>query len=99
MKRHRVSFTKSASNDLLSIWSYIAKQDGPDRADAFTETVVRDCFTLQFAPVRGTPRVPERPGVRTVGAAKGRVTLIFRVTPESVQILPVHYAGRDHGFR
>jgi plasmid stabilization system protein ParE len=98
MKQYRVSFTGAAGKDLRSIWSYIAKGDGPDRADAFTETVVQDCLALRSAPMRGTARIPASPRVRTIGAAKGRFTLIFRVSDESVQILRVHYAGRDHGF-
>lgn len=98
MKQFLVRFSPLAEDDLHEIWSYVFQQASLNRADRLIERLREECGTLSVLPLRGTPRLAQDLGVRTVGAIKGRATVVYRVTTDSVEILRVRYAGADHGF-
>jgi toxin ParE1/3/4 len=53
------------------------------------------CENLQTFPNRGTRRDDLRPGLRTLGFRR-RVTILFEVTNDTVNIIGVYYGGQDY---
>jgi plasmid stabilization system protein ParE len=99
MKRYSVTVSASADEDLFEIWSFVVREASVAIADSFLDRIMKDCMSLQNAPSRGLQRALGGQTVRLIGAAKGRVTLIFTVSDAQVEILRVHYAGTNHESR
>ena len=93
MKRE-VVFSPEAGADQISLYDYIAAKSGAERAMAYVERIRQFCLSLHTFPERGTPYGHLLPGVRIVGFER-RVSVIFRVKPQSVTILRILYGGRD----
>ena len=91
---HEIVFAPEARDDLLELYDYIAEQAGEDRAQAYTQRIVRYCFGFATFPERGTRRDDLRPGLRTTGFGR-RVTIAFHVTDDRVMIDRILYGGRD----
>ena len=53
------------------------------------------CENLQTFPHRGTRRDDLRPGLRTLGFRR-RVTILFEVADDTVNIIGVYYGGQDY---
>lgn len=96
MKRYKIHIADEAKADLKHIWNYFSQRFSKEAADVFVEEILADCRNLSVAPFRGTckPNAPE--GLRQIGIAGNRVTLLFHIGPDSVAILAVHYRGRQH---
>lgn len=96
MKKFEVRFLAEAIDDLDALYSYIAKQSSFEIADGYLARIERFCFSLQSFPQRGTVVAGDVPGLRTMGF-EHRVTILFRVGDERVEILRILYGGRDLG--
>jgi toxin ParE1/3/4 len=89
-----VRFRPSARADLFNLYSYIAKRSGRDRAGKYIDRIEAACLRLGSFPQRGTRQEELGPGLRTIGFER-RVTILFRVTPDMVEIVRVLCGGRD----
>lgn len=89
-----VRFLAEAEEDLFATYLYIAERDGLDRADAVDLRLRAACLKLADFPNRGSPHDDIVPGLRSVPFER-RATIYYRVTPHSVEIARVAYAGRD----
>lgn len=94
LKRFEVYFRAEAVEDLDALFRYIAEQSSLEIADGYLARIERACGSLASLPQRGTA-VPGRvAGLRTMGFER-RVTILFRVENERVDILRILYGGRD----
>jgi len=62
----KVAFTRHAESDILTIFAFIAEQEGPDRAEAVSQQFIEARDSLRELPERG--RVPpelERVSIRS----------------------------------
>jgi toxin ParE1/3/4 len=91
---YRVIYSEHAKSDLLDIESYIADAGSPANAKAYVESIVAKCDGLVAAPHQGTRRDHLLPGLRTTGF-RGRVTIAFQLTKETIRIAGVLYGGRS----
>jgi toxin ParE1/3/4 len=91
---HRVVFSPEASEDLLGLYDYISARSGGVQALRYIERIERWCEGLRRFPERGVVRDDIRSGVRVMGFER-RVTIAFRVLPDTVTILRILYGGRD----
>ncbi|MBA3517257.1 MAG: type II toxin-antitoxin system RelE/ParE family toxin [Rhizobiales bacterium] len=88
-----VIYRPAAEADLKAIYDYIAR-DSRENALRFLERIRTRADSLSDFPQRGTRRDDVSPGLRTFGIER-RVTIVFRVTSDSVEIVNVLYGGRD----
>jgi plasmid stabilization system protein ParE len=91
---YRVIYSERAKSDLPNIERYISDAGSPANAKAYVTAFVAKCDGLAAAPYQGTRRDHLLPGLRTTGF-RGRVTIAFRVTVETIRILGVFYGGRN----
>jgi toxin ParE1/3/4 len=90
-----VVFSPRAGQQLTELYLWIAEESGyPNRADAFVSAIVEYCSSLADFPFVGAARDDIRPGVRTIGYRR-RAVIAFAVTDRTVEILGIHYGGRD----
>jgi toxin ParE1/3/4 len=92
---YRVFYSPQSEANLIEIYDYIAAAGSPIRAANFVEEIVAACDALCFFPNRGRQRDDLRPGLRTTSFRK-RVTIVFDVDDDRVNILGVFYAGREY---
>lgn len=96
MKRHTVTFTPEARDQLASLYRYIADSAAsPAVAARYTEAIVTYCEGLHIFPHRGTQRDDIRPGLRVTHYRKHSV-VAFVVDGDQVSILGVYYGGQDY---
>jgi plasmid stabilization system protein ParE len=91
---YRVIYSERARSDLLNIERYISAAGSPMNAKAYVTAIVAKCESLAAAPHLGTRRDHLLPGLRTTGF-RGRVTIAFRVTQQTVLIAGIFYGGRS----
>jgi toxin ParE1/3/4 len=91
---YRVIYSERAKSDLLDIERYIADAGSPANAEAYVKAIVAKCNGLAAAPYQGTRRDHLLPGLRTTGF-RGRVTIAFRITVETIRIAGILYGGRS----
>jgi toxin ParE1/3/4 len=89
----RLVFRPAAESDLTSLFQFIAAASGIARADAYLGRIERACLDLLTFSERGTRRDDIAPGLRTIGFER-RVTIAFRVSGDTVEIVAIAYAGR-----
>jgi toxin ParE1/3/4 len=89
-----VAFRPSARADLFNLYRYIATRSGRDRAGKYIDRIEAACLRLGNFPKRGTQHDEIGPGLRTIGFER-RVTIMFQVTPGTVEIVRILYGGRD----
>jgi toxin ParE1/3/4 len=94
MKRRRVLFAPEASEDLASLYTFIADASGADRALSFISRLEAFCLGFEIAAERGTVRNDLRDGLR-ITSFQRRVTLAFTADAEKVIFLRLFYAGAD----
>jgi toxin ParE1/3/4 len=94
LKRYEVRFLAGAIDDLDALFVYIARRSSLEIADSYLARIERSCLSLQSLPVRGTAVTGDVSGLRTMGF-ECRVTILFRVGVDRVDILRVLYGGRD----
>jgi toxin ParE1/3/4 len=94
LREYEVFFRPRARKDLIAIYRYIAKHSSPRIAGNYVHRIEKFCLLLASFPERGTA-IPERaPVLRTIGFER-RVTILFKVGEERVEILRILYGGRD----
>ena len=91
---HRLIYNTLARADLLNLYRYIEERNGPVIAGGYLDRIEALCASLNTMPKRGVDRSALGRGLRTV-ALERRVQVVYRVNPETVEILRVLYAGRD----
>lgn len=97
MKKYAVVFSPEATENLVSLYQYIAEHGSPTTAARYTEAIVAYCECLATFPHRGTKRDDIRPGLRITNY-KHRAVIAFEVNEEAerVAIVGVFYGGRDY---
>lgn len=89
----KIIYRPAAEADLRNIYSYIA-QDSRDNALRFVERIRLRIDALAEFPNQGTRCDHVRPGLRTFGFER-RVTIVFHLVRDRVEVLRVLYGGRD----
>lgn len=90
----KIIFSRKSESDLISIYDYVAQRSGTQIAFAYTLRIREYCLSLEMFPERGTPWGGLLSGLRVVGFGR-RVSIAFRVTPNTVTISRILYGGRD----
>lgn len=96
MKRYEVHFLAEAITDLDSLFCQIAEKASYEVADRYLARIERLCLSLESFPMRGTAISGKIAGLRKMGF-EHRVTLLFKLGEERVEILRILYGGRDLG--
>lgn len=96
MKRYRVIFARRADIHLAEIHAFVHRRDGPWRAEAAVQHILKACRRLETLPVRGLDRPDLGVGLRSWRATK-RATVVFEVAAASkmVVIHGIFTGGRD----
>ena len=92
---HIVHFTPEARDQLDKLEEDIAVAASSAVAARYVDSIVDHCEKLQTFPHRGTQRDDLRPGLRTLGFRR-RVTILFEVADDTVNIIGVYYGGQDY---
>lgn len=92
---YTVHFTPEAQQQLDELETHIAEVGSPTVAARYVDSIVNYCESLQTFPHRGTRRDDLRPGLRTLGYRR-RVTILFEVTDDTVNIIGVYFGGQDY---
>jgi plasmid stabilization system protein ParE len=92
---HTVHFTPEARDQLDKLEVDISGAASPAVAARYVDSIVDHCEKLQTFPQRGTRRDDLRPGLRTLGFRR-RVTILFEVADDTVNIIGVYYGGQDY---
>lgn len=92
---HIVHFTPEAQQQLDELEAHITGMATPTVAARYVDSIVDYCENLQTFPHRGTRRDDLRPGLRTLGYRR-RVTILFEVADDTVNIIGVYYGGQDY---
>lgn len=92
---HTVRFSPEALEQLDGLETHIAGAASPVVAARYVDSIVDYCENLRTFPHRGTRRDDLRPGLRTLGFRR-RVTILFEVAADTVNILGVYYGGQDY---
>ena len=89
----KVHFTDEATNDLLRIGDYIAR-DNPLRALSFIDEMERECLALAASP-KAFPVVPryEKQGIRR--KVHGNYLIFYRLDGEQVIVVHVLHGAMD----
>ncbi|HEV7689621.1 MAG TPA: type II toxin-antitoxin system RelE/ParE family toxin [Hyphomonadaceae bacterium] len=87
-----VTFRPAAEADLLAIATYIAEYD-PNRALSFVQRLRERCVALGAHPDLGRPRSEFGEGIR--GLWEKPYVLLYRITPEAVEVLTIVHGARD----
>lgn len=89
----KVHFTPEALQQLDEMETHIAEVGSPTVAARYVDSIVDYCENLLTFPHRGTRRDDLRPGIRTF---RRRVTILFEVADDKVNILGVYDGGQDY---
>lgn len=92
---HTVHFTPEAQQQLDELETHIAGAGSPSVAARYVDSIVDYCENLRTFPHRGTRRDDLRSGLRTLGFRR-RVTILFEVADDTVNIIGVFYGGQDY---
>ena len=95
VRRAHVHFTPEALDQLDKLEVDISGAASPAVAARYVDSIVDYCENLQTFPHRGTRRDDLRPGLRTLGFRR-RVTILFEVADDTVNIIGVYYGGQDY---
>lgn len=92
---YAVNFTPEAQQQLDELEAHIAEVGSPIAAARYVDSILDHCENLQAFPHRGTRRDDLRPGLRTLGFRR-RVTILFEVTDDTVNVIGIYYGGQDY---
>lgn len=92
---YTVHFTPEALEQLDELETHIAGAGSPIGAGRYVDSIVDYCESLQTFPHRGMRRDELRPGLRTLGFRR-RVTILFEVMADTVNIIGIFYGGQDY---
>lgn len=88
-----VRFHPAASADLLALYDHIAAEAGRDRAGCYIDRIEASCLGLGDFPAIGRAAEELGPGLR-LHPFERRAMIVYRVTPDVVEILGVYFGGR-----
>jgi toxin ParE1/3/4 len=94
LKRYEVHFLAEAIDDIDALFCYIAEKASIEVADQYLARIEKLCLSLEFFPQRGTSVAGDVEGLRTMGFER-RVTILFRVGQDRVDILRILYGGQN----
>jgi toxin ParE1/3/4 len=94
LKRYEVHFLAEAVTDIDSLFCQIAEKASYEVADRYLARIERLCHSLESFPMRGTAISGNVAGLRKMGF-EHRVTILFGVGEERVEVLRILYGGRD----
>jgi toxin ParE1/3/4 len=97
MKKYEVLFRPRARKNLIALYRYIAQESSPEIAARYIARIDKTCLSLATFPQRGTALTSRLPGLRTMGFER-RVTILFLVGKDRVEILRIYYGGQDLGL-
>ena len=86
-----VTFTRAALRSLITIRTYIGKEN-PAAANRVAVQIVAACDRLEYLPERGRPGLVA--GTRELVALYPYV-IVYRVTPSAVEILNIWHGAHD----
>lgn len=93
MKHHLVRFRLRARRDLIALYEYLSRRFSEDASFRFIQRIESASEALATAPLRGRIVAGGSPGLRVIGFER-RVSILFRVHENSVEILRVLYGGQ-----
>ena len=93
--QYTVVFTPEAEDQLVALYSYIAKAASPLVAQRYVDAIVTYCERLKTLPHKSIKRDDIRPGLRLTNY-KGRCVIAFDVGAQVVSLIGVFYGGQDH---
>lgn len=88
----RVNITPAANRDANEIFAYIARDD-PVAAGELIQRIFQSAKRLADFPERGRARAELGPGARAI--IVGRYLILYRVGPDTVDIMRVVHGARD----
>ncbi len=89
-----VRFHPAARDQLFALYDHIAADTGHARAAGYIDRIEASCLTLGTFPDMGRLAADLGPGLH-LHPFERRTMIVYRVTPEAVEILGVYYGGRD----
>ena len=89
-----VRFHPAARTQLFELYEYIVAETGRDRAGSFIDRLEASCLSLGTFPEMGRKAEDLGPDLR-LHPFERRTVIIYRVTPEAVEILGIYYGGRN----
>ena len=89
-----VRFHPAARAQLFDLYEYIAAETGRDRAGGNIDRIEASCLSLSSFPEMGRKAEDLGTNLR-LHPFERRAVIIYRVTPEAVEILGIYYGGRD----
>ncbi|MFZ4380960.1 MAG: type II toxin-antitoxin system RelE/ParE family toxin [Sandarakinorhabdus sp.] len=89
----QVRLSAMARRQLAQMKDWIEDAADSETAGRFVDEIVRAARALSDFPYR-SPRPELRPGLRSVSFRRN-VTILYRVTDDTVVIVAVRYAGQD----
>jgi toxin ParE1/3/4 len=93
--RPPIFWSPKAEEDLIEIWTYLARESSDQVADDQLNHIERACATLEMLPYSGRPRDNLLPGVRSMLVHP--YVVFYRVRNEAVEIIRVIHGRRDIG--
>ena len=94
MTRYEVHFLAEAIDDIDALFCYIAEENSLEIAAGYLARIERLCLSLDTFPLRGTAVGRGISGLRTMGF-EHRVTILFKVGDDRVDILRILYGGQN----
>lgn len=94
MKKRAVIYRQRARTDLISLYRYIARESSPKIAFGYVQRIEKTCSSLAHFPERGSAIRGQAAGLRKIGF-EHRVTILFRVGEDRVEILRILYGGQN----
>jgi len=94
MRRRKVIQSKTANDDIITIYFRIAEMAGHSIAERYIDRIEKYLANFDIASERGTRRDDLMLGLRIIGFER-RVTIALTVDQKAVTILRVFYGGKD----
>jgi toxin ParE1/3/4 len=94
LKRYEVYFLAEAIDDIDALFCYIAEESSHEVASRYLARIERFCLSLETFPRRGADLSGAVAGLRAMGF-ENRVTILFKVGQERVEILRILYGGQN----
>lgn len=94
LKQYVIVWMAEAAADLRHINQWLSDRADRETADRYVDEIYDHANRLTYLPLRGAPRPDLGDGLRSV-AWRQHVTILYRVTDDTVVIIAVRYAGQD----
>jgi toxin ParE1/3/4 len=94
VKSYLVQFRPRARRELIALYWYLEHRFSDDASFKFVKRIEASCLSLATAPQRGNAVSKRDTALRTIGF-EHRVSILFRIGEDTVEILRVLYGGQD----